>query len=83
MPSKPSNKTLEAAAAVMRAERAIEIGDVVQLKSGGHPMTVTDLEDRDGYPSATLMWSHDCTVAIMDFPIAALCPFDPENGMPF
>lgn len=79
MPSKPSTKK----AAAEPAKPAIQIGDVVQLKSGGHPMTVVDLDNRDVYPSATLTWSHDCTIAIMDFPVVALMAFDPDRGMPF
>jgi uncharacterized protein YodC (DUF2158 family) len=64
----------------------MKIGDIVQLKSGGPIMTITDIDDPSGRAAAYCVWfSQDAGGRFYEyndqvkFPMAALRPFTVEN----
>lgn len=50
----------------------LTVGDVVRLKSGGPAMTITNIGDRYGVPTAWCTWFDQKGSQSGDFPPAAL-----------
>ena len=58
-----------------RTERVFEIGDTVQLKSGGPVMTVERVSKSGGRSGCTCIWFKDEKKEFAFFPHEALRPF--------